>query len=142
MKKLLVLLVAAAVAVGCCSTCRMRVKNAKPLEGTMWHLVKVGGESVSLPADEFNIILNENSLGGRGACNSLLGQYATGEKLALRFSSLGSTKMLCPHNEELEMKLIKILSQTTHYDIDYDMLMLLNKGEIIAVFQAQPQPVK
>ena len=142
MKKLLVLLVAAAVAVGCCSTCRMRVKNAKPLEGTMWHLVKVGGESVSLPADEFNIILNENSLGGRGACNSLLGQYATGEKLALRFSSLGSTKMLCPHNEALEMKLIKILSQTTHYDIDYDMLMLLNKGEIIAVFQAQPQPVK
>ena len=142
MKKLLVLLVAAAVAVGCCSTCRMRVKNAKPLEGTMWHLVKVGGESVSLPADEFNIILNENSLGGRGACNSLLGQYATGEKLELRFSSLGSTKMLCPHNEALEMKLIKILSQTTHYDIDYDMLMLLNKGEIIAVFQAQPQPIK
>ena len=142
MKKLLVLLVAAAVAVGCCSTCRMRVKNAKPLEGTMWHLVKVGGESVSLPADEFNIILNENSLGGRGACNSLLGQYATGEKLELRFSSLGSTKMLCPHNEALEMKFIKILSQTTHYDIDYDMLMLLNKGEIIAVFQAQPQPIK
>lgn len=142
MKKLLVLLVAAAVAVGCCSTCRMRVKNAKPLEGTMWHLVKVGGESVSLPADEFNIILNENGLGGRGACNSLLGQYAVGEKLALRFSSLGSTKMLCPHNEALEMKLIKILSQTTHYDIDYDMLMLLNNGEIIAVFKAQPQPVK
>ena len=142
MTKLLVLLVAAAVTIGCCSTCRMRVKNAKPLEGTMWHLVKVGGESVSLPADEFNIILNENGLGGRGACNSLLGQYATGDKLALRFSSLGSTKMLCPHNEALEMKLIKILSQTTHYDIDYDMLMLLNNGEIIAVFKAQPQPVK
>ena len=142
MKKLLVLLVAAAVAVGCCSTCRMRAKNAKPLEGTMWHLVKVGGESVTLADDSFNIILNENGLGGRGACNSLLGQYATGDKLALRFSSLGSTKMLCPHNEALEMKLIKILSQTTHYDIDYDMLMLLNNGEIIAVFKAQPQPVK
>ena len=139
MKKLLVLLVAAAVAVGCCSTCRMRVKNAKPLEGTVWHLVKVGGEGVTLPADEFNIILNENNLGGRGACNSLLGQYATGDKYALRFSHLGSTKMLCPHNEALEMKLIQILSQTTHYDIDYDMLMLINKGEIIAVFQAQLQ---
>ena len=37
------------------------------------------------------------------------------------------------------MKLIQILSQTTHYDIDYDMLMLINQGEIIAVFQAQPQ---
>ena len=61
------------------------------------------------------------------------------DKYALRFSHLGSTKMLCPHNEALEMQLIKILSQTTHYDIDYDMLMLINKGEIIAVFQAQPQ---
>ena len=139
MKKLFAVLIVAALAVGCCSACRMRVKNAKPLEGTMWHLVKVGGESFTLPTDEFNIILNENNLGGRGACNSLLGQYATGDKFALRFSHLGSTKMLCPHNEALEMKLIQILSQTTHYDIDYDMLMLINKGEIIAVFQAQPQ---
>ena len=127
------------LAVGCCSTCRLRVKNAKPLEGTVWHLVKVGGESLTLPADEFNIILNENGLGGRGACNSLLGQYATGDKYALRFSHLGSTKMLCPHNEALEMKLIKILSQTTHYDIDYDMLMLMQNGEILAVFKAQAE---
>ena len=139
MKKLFAVLIVAALAVGCCSACRMRVKNAKPLEGTVWHLVKVGGESFTLPTDEFNIILNENNLGGRGACNSLLGQYATGDKFALRFSHLGSTKMLCPHNEALEMKLIQILSQTTHYDIDYDMLMLINKGEIIAVFQAQLQ---
>ena len=139
MKKLFAVLMIAALAVGCCSACRMRVKNAKPLEGTLWHLVKVGGESFTLPTDEFNIILNENNLGGRGACNSLLGQYATGDKFALRFSHLGSTKMLCPHNEALEMKLIQILSQTTHYDIDYDMLMLINKGEIIAVFQAQLQ---
>ena len=103
----------------------------------MWHLVKVGGESLELPADEFNIILNENGLGGRGACNSLLGQYATGEKSALRFSALGSTKMLCPKNENLENKLIQILAKTTHYDIDYDMLMLMQNGTILAVFKAQ-----
>ena len=139
MKRLFVVLMVAALAVGCCSACRMRVKNAKPLEGTIWHLTKVGGESYTLPADEFNIILKENGLGGRGACNSLLGQYATGDKLALRFSHLGSTKMLCPHNEALEMELIKILSQTTHYDIDYDMLMLMQNGTILAVFKAQPQ---
>ena len=139
MKRLFVVLMVAALAVGCCSACRMRVKNAKPLEGTVWHLTKIGGESYTLPADEFNIILKENGLGGRGACNSLLGQYATGDKYALRFSSLGSTKMLCPHNEDLEMELIKILSKTTHYDIDYDMLMLMQNGTILAVFKAQPQ---
>ena len=101
--------------------------------------MKVGGESLTLPSDEFNIILNENGLGGRGACNSLLGQYATGDKYALRFSNLGSTKMLCPHNEALEMELVKILSKTTHYDIDYDMLMLMREGEILAVFKAQQE---
>ena len=137
MKKLLVMLMVAAVAVACCTPCRSRVKNAKPLEGTTWHLVKVGGESYTLPADAFNIILKENGLGGRGACNSLLGQYATGDKLALRFSHLGSTKMLCPHNEALEMELIKILSKTTHYDIDFDMLMLMQNGTVLAVFKAQ-----
>ena len=139
MKRLFILLAVAVVAIGCCSTCRMRVKNAKPLEGTVWHLVKVGGESYTLPSDEFNIILNENGLGGRGACNSLLGQYATGDKYALRFSHLGSTKMLCPHNEALENKLVQILAKTTHYDIDYDMLMLMCNGEILAVFKAQAQ---
>ena len=137
MKKLLVFLVVAALAVSCCSACRLRVKNAKPLEGTTWHLVKIGGESYTFPADEFNIILNENGLGGRGACNSLLGQYATGEKSELRFSHLGSTKMLCPKNEGLENKLVMILSKTTHYDIDYDMLMLMQNGTVLAVFKAQ-----
>ncbi|MBE6175147.1 MAG: META domain-containing protein [Rikenellaceae bacterium] len=137
MKKLFAVLLVAVLSVGCCSSCRWRYKNAKPLEGTVWHLVKMGGESVTLPADSFNIILNENALGGRGACNSLLGQYATGEKFALRFSALGSTKMLCPENEALEMALIGVLDKTTHYDIDYDMLMLMHEGEIMAVFKAQ-----
>ena len=105
----------------------------------MWHLVKMGGESLTLPTDSFNIILNENGLGGRGACNSLLGQYATGEKMALQFSALGSTKMLCPENEALEMKMLQVLSETTHYDIDYDMLMLMKNGTILAVFKAQAQ---
>ena len=105
-------------------------------------MVKLGGESLTLPAESFNIILNENGLGGRGACNSLLGQYATGEKLALRFSHLGSTKMLCPKDEDLEMKMIQDLSQTTHNDIDYDMLMLMQNGVVKAVFKAQPQENK
>lgn len=142
MKRLFAVLMVAVLAVGCCSSCRWRYKNAKPLEGTVWHLVKIGGESYTFPADEFNIILNDNSLGGRGACNSLLGQYATGDKFALRFSALGSTKMLCPANEDLEMKMIQILSQTTHYDIDYDMLMLISEGTVLAVFKAQTQENK
>ena len=67
----------------------------------------------------------------------VISNLATGEKFALRFSALGSTKMLCPENEALEMALIGVLDKTTHYDIDYDMLMLMHEGEIMAVFKAQ-----
>ncbi len=139
MKKLLVFLLVAAAAVSCCSPCRSRAKNAKPLEGTVWHLVKVGGESKTLPAESFNLILKDNNVGGKAACNSLLGKYATGDKFKLRFSSVGTTMMLCPENGELEQKFLNILSKVTHYDIDYNMLMLMQNGTILAVFEAQPQ---
>ena len=139
MKKLLVFLLVAAAAVSCCSPCRSRAKNAKPLEGTVWHLVKIGGESKTLPAESFNLILKDNNVGGKAACNSLLGKYATGDKFKLRFSSVGTTMMLCPENGELEQKFLNILSKVTHYDIDYNMLMLMQNGTILAVFEAQPQ---
>ena len=124
------------LASSCCSLCRWRVKHAKPLEGTVWHLVQIEGTDRELPADEFNIILSEGHLSGRGACNSLLGQYTTEGKSGLRFSHLGSTRMLCPANEDLETTLARVLGGTTHYDIDYDTLMLLHNGTIKAIFKA------
>ena len=140
MKKILLIVVTALLLGSCCSSCRWRYKNAKPLEGTVWHLVQIEGADKQLPVDTFNIILEEGSLGGRGACNSLLGQYVLEGKSGLRFSALGSTKMLCPQNEDLELALIGVLEATTHYDIDYDSLMLLHDGAIKAVFKALPSP--
>lgn len=142
MRKLTLILVTALLLGSCCSSCRWRYKNAKPLEGTVWHLVQLEGVDRQLPDDSFNIILNEGALGGRGACNSLLGQYVLDGKSSLRFSALGSTKMLCPENEDLEMAMLRVLDATTNYDIDYDLLMLLHDGTIKAVFKAVPNPEK
>jgi heat shock protein HslJ len=47
--------------------------------------------------------------------------------------------MLCPHNEALENRLVQILAKTTHYDIDYDMLMLMQNGTVLALFKAQAE---
>ena len=140
MKKILLIVVTALLLGSCCSSCRWRYKNAKPLEGTVWHLVQIEGADKQLPVDSFNIILSDGALGGRGACNSLLGQYTLEGKSGLRFATLGSTKMLCPQNEDLELALIGVLEATTHYDIDYDSLMLLHDGAIKAVFKALPSP--
>ena len=42
---------------------------------------------------------------------------------------------MCP-DAELEVAFNKILSQTTHYEIDGDMLLLLSNGDMQAVLQA------
>ena len=113
------------VVVGCCA-CRSAQKNAKPLKGTEWHLVQLGGEELELPADSFSIVIAEdNSLAGVGACNRLLGQ-------------VGSTIMLCPENDELEGKFIAMLGGITHYDIDADKLILMQDGVIKAILKALP----
>ena len=138
-KTILCALLCATILVGCCSACRQRQKNAKPLQGTQGHLVQMEGKDMALPIDSFNITLaQDGSLAGVAACNRLLGQYTTTEKYGINFGQVGTTMMLCPENGELESAFTQLLGSVTHYDIDYDKLILLENGVIKAVFQALP----
>ncbi|MBR5885650.1 MAG: META domain-containing protein [Alistipes sp.] len=122
--------------VGCCA-CRSAQKNAKPLKGTEWHLVQLGGTEMELAADTFTIVIAEdNSLAGIAACNHLLGQVVLAENQAISFGQVGSTMMLCPENDELEAKFIAMLGGITHYDIDADKLILMQDGVIKAILKA------
>ena len=53
----------------------------------------------------------------------------------MKFENMASTKMMC-RDIELEDAFNKILAQTTHYEIDGDMLLLLSNGDMQAVLQA------
>ena len=128
--------------VGCCA-CRSAQKNAKPLKGTEWHLVQLGGAEMELAADTFTIVIAEdNSLAGIAACNHLLGQVVLAENQAISFGQVGSTMMLCPENDELEAKFIAMLGGITHYDIDADKLILMQDGVIKAILKAVPAAVE
>ena len=128
--------------VGCCA-CRSAQKNAKPLKGTEWHLVQLGGTEMELAADTFTIVIAEdNSLAGIAACNHLLGQVVLAENQAISFGQVGSTMMLCPENAELEAKFIAMLGGITHYDIDADKLILMQDGVIKAILKAVPTAVE
>lgn len=128
--------------VGCCA-CRSVQKNAKPLKGTEWHLVQLGGTEMELAADTFTIVIAEdNSLAGIAACNHLLGQVVLAENQAISFGQVGSTMMLCPENDELEAKFIAMLGGITHYDIDADKLILMQDGVIKAILKAVPAAVE
>ena len=128
--------------VGCCA-CRSVQKNAKPLKGTEWHLVQLGGTEMELAADTFTIVIAEDdSLAGIAACNHLLGQVVLAENQAISFGQVGSTMMLCPENDELEAKFIAMLGGITHYDIDADKLILMQDGVIKAILKAVPAAVE
>lgn len=133
-----VVLVAAAILAGCCNCRSFQRKNQRPLVGTEWQLVQLGGEKITPEADRFTLTLQseESRLVGKGDCNQLTGVYAASESRALNFTQLGSTRMLCP-NAELEARFVAALEQTTHYDMDGAMLLLLSNGDLVAVLQAK-----
>ncbi len=130
----------ALLVVGCCA-CR-KGKNAKPLVGTQWHLVRMMERDLSIGPDQFVFTFGgDGGFSGKGACNRMMGGYTTTDKGGIKFSGVASTRMMCP-DVDLESELGKILDATTHYEIDGDMLMLLSNGEMQAVFQAVEAPAE
>lgn len=124
----------ALLAVGCCA-CR-KGKNAKPLVGTQWHLVRMMERDLQIAPEQFLFTFDaDGQFAGKGGCNRMMGSYKTTDNGGITFSGVASTRMMCPE-VDLETELSKILEGATHYEIDGDMLMLLSNGEMQAVFQA------
>ena len=144
MKILPKLALAAAAALLCASCCpcrSYRKKTRRPLEGTEWQLIQLGGKSVRPEEGTFSLQFDaeKQTVSGTGACNRLSGNYTTGERRALSIGPLASTRMTCPDMDR-ERDYAEALEATTHYDMDRPMLLLLSNGELRAVFQAQPAP--
>lgn len=138
LKSFIMIMLGAAMLGGCCSACKQRTKNAKPLEGTVWHLIQIEGRDVAVEAGTFDITLQDGTLSGIGACNRLMGSYTVEPKMGIRFGSLASTRMMCP-NVDMETQLASVLESATHYDIDYDTLILMQDGTIKALFKSANQ---
>ena len=137
--KIAIVAVAAALMAGCCNCRSYQKKPRRPLVGTEWQLIQLGGKAVKPEEGKFTITLlaENNRLAGVGACNRLMGTYKTDEKRSLKFGPLASTMMACPGMEQ-EDAFTKALESVTHYDMDGPMLLLLSDGELRAVFQAKP----
>ena len=131
---------AAILAASCCPCRSYQKKTRRPLVGTEWQLVQLGGRSVQPQADRFHITFQseEGRITGVGACNRVFGPFEEGEKRALRIGPLASTMMACP-DMKTEREFTEALEATTHYDMDGSMLLLLSNGELRAVFQAKPE---
>lgn len=130
----------ALLATGCCPCRSYQKKTRRPLVGTTWQLVQLGGRSIRPQNGHFTLRLAAaDELTGTGACNRLSGKYATDKKRTLEFGPIAATRMTCPDLPQ-EEAFIRALETTTHYDMDGPMLMLLCDGELRAVLQAVPEP--
>ncbi len=127
-----------AVLVGCCNCRAVQKKNQKPLEGTEWQLVQLGGES-SQPVEckyTTQFLAEDIRFAGVGECNHLTATYSTNEKRDLVLENAGMTRMMCP-NQEAEDRFVEMLNKVTRYDMDGQMMMLFAENDLLAVFQAK-----
>ena len=128
-------LLVVAVGVGCCA-CR-KGKNNKSLMGQKWHMVKMMEQELSIKPEQFLFSFEQGGkFAGVAACNTLMGEYQITERGDMKFTNVASTRRMC-REAELERQFQEILSRTTHYEIDGDMLMLLSNGEVQVILQAK-----
>ena len=135
--RIAVVAVTGALIAGCCNCRAYQKKARRPLAGTEWQLIQLGGETVRPEKGTFTLTLLADRLTAVGACNRLSGIYKTDDKRTLKLGPIASTMMACPGMER-EHAFAQALEATTHYDMDGPMLLLLSNGELKAVFQAKP----
>lgn len=115
-----------------------------PLESTYWKLTELGGMAAvgGADANEASLVLNAEGkkLTGSTGCNRIVGSYKL-NKRSLHFKSAGVTKMACPDAlMKQEEAFVEILKQTTNYRVVGETLELRDKEDVLAKFQARPQP--
>lgn len=89
--KIAALAAVAALAAGCCSCRSYQKKNRRPLVGTEWQLIQLGGKAVKPEEGKFTLtfLAEENRIAGVGACNRIMGKYEATEKGVLKIGPLG-----------------------------------------------------
>lgn len=114
------------------------VPAAAGIEDTKWQLVELSNEPVSPLGGEKrpHILLDstQNKVTGFAGCNNFFGSYEIDE-VALKFASLGSTRMSCPDLQlNLETEFLNALDQTAEWEIKDDVLFFLDGGDVLARF--------
>ncbi len=123
--------------VGCCACRSFQKKTRRPLVGTEWQLIQLGGRNIRVETEKFVVrFADDGTVTGTGECNTLSGPYETHKDNELKIGPLASTLRACPDGMETETAVAGALEAADRYDMDGPMLLLLSDGELQAVFQA------
>lgn len=149
LKKLLLVaaLGSAAVFSGCESmqTSPHITENLQLLQNKTWIATQIGGTEIKTAPNARNIPsiqFDEASkrVSGSDGCNRIMGAYTAGND-TLQLSQLGSTRMACPGNGNLDQAYNAALSKVTHYQVYGKTLKLLDhNGNLLIQYESAVQP--
>jgi heat shock protein HslJ len=131
----LLLAVAGAGAVSCCSVCRGA--RVIPVSGTEWALIELNDRVVDRgDGERLTLTLGEDGrVAGMGDCNRFFGTYSFDADGRFSVSGLGSTRAMCP-DRALEDDYFRALGAAASFRVDGDFLLLAGAdGRLIASFR-------
>jgi heat shock protein HslJ len=116
------------------------MSTSPTLAGTKWELKEVNGVSVQSPRAYLQFDEKTQRFSGSGGCNRIAGTYRV-DGSTIVFSQAVSTKMACvdPEIQKIETDFLKALSETTHFQIEGNMLRLLNREQPILAFSGSTE---
>jgi heat shock protein HslJ len=118
-----------------CSSGKSTTENHSP-GSTEWILETMNGTSV-ISLDDNNVTLKFDEttgrISGKGSCNSFFGSYKL-DGTALKFSEIGSTKMMCD-DMQIETDYFAALKKTDKHEIKGGKLRLLSSSAVLLIFR-------
>lgn len=124
-------------ALSSCCGCGKKSKSAIALNGTEWHLIQLAGENIT--SDNYKMTLGaDGRIAGIAECNRFSGTFTQNLKELSIADNLVSTRMMCLANQARENDFMKMLAAIDSYSIDGDRLMLIQSGDVQAIFEALP----
>ena len=115
-----------------------------PAQGSdddVWSLKAYGDKDAlsNLPSDieiTMKMDLAEDRVAGKAGCNNYFGSLKPSDE-GYRISGIGSTKMMCPNNEVMQMEdaFLKMLSQVTGYSFRSGQMIMEVDGNRQLVFE-------
>lgn len=133
MKKYLSLIAVIFIIASCSSS--KKTSQTTPDLFQKWNLRVLNGDSVLSFGKRPTITFDESSkkIFGVGGCNNFFGTFRKkGNKIS--FSQIGSTRMACLNNEQLESKYFAALEKVDNYEFENDNLLLKDGNKTIAAF--------
>ena len=131
----LAILISLAFATGCSNskTAKSEV-DTNQLLGKEWKLIEVKDKMV--PQDSkagFMLTIDRKVIGSTG-CNRMNGTYELIKNREIKFGPIATTRMACPEDEvnEIERLFTEAISSTNSWNIENDVLLLLDGKKVVA----------